>query len=86
MDTLNFKRQETMKDKIKMEEGFIETTEDLVLNLLKQHYSSPDCKIDAFTKAKMKGLIKRAIFQEVYYLNEYPENYFVVHGKDHLQN
>ena len=56
------------------------------MNLLKQHYSSPDCKIDAFTKAKMKGLIKRAIFQEVEYLNEYPENYFVVHGKDHLQN
>ncbi|MBL56304.1 MAG: hypothetical protein CMP61_03860 [Flavobacteriales bacterium] len=75
-----------MEDKIKMEKGFIETTENLVLELLKKHYSSPHCKIDAFTKEKMKGLIKRAIFQEVEYLSEYPENYFGVHGQDHLQN
>lgn len=75
-----------MEDKIKTEKGFMKTTEDLVISLLKKFYSSPNCKIDAFTKAKMEGLIKRAIFQEVEYLSEYPDNYFGVHGKDHLQN
>lgn len=75
-----------MKDKIKIEKGFMENTEDLVLTLLKKHYNTSKCKIDAFTKAKIKGLIKRAISQEVEYLKEYPEIYFGVHGEDHLQN
>ena len=69
-----------MEDKIKMEKCFIETTQDLVLRLLLKHYSSSDCQIDAFTKEKMKGLIKRTISQEVEYLKEHPEVYFGVYG------
>jgi len=75
-----------MKKKIKIEKGFIETTENLILRLLREHYSNSNCKLDAFTKAKMKELIKRAISQEVEYLKEYPEVYFRVHGDNHLQN
>ena len=75
-----------MEDKIKIEKGFIKNTEDLVLGLLKKHYSSFKCQIDAFTKAKIKGLIKRAIFQEVEYLKEHPEVYFGVYGDQHLKN
>ena len=75
-----------MEDKIKIEKGFMETTEDLVMSLLKKYYTSSKCQIDAFTKAKIKGLIKRAISQEVEYLKEYPDVYFGVHGEDHLQN
>ena len=75
-----------MKKKIKIEKGFIETTENLILRLLREHYSNSNCKLDAFTKAKMKELIKRAISQEVEYLQEHPEVYFRVHGDNHLQN
>ena len=75
-----------MEDKIKMEKCFIETTQDLVLRLLLKHYSSSDCQIDAFTKEKMKGLIKRTISQEVEYLTEHPEVYFGVYGDNHLKN
>ena len=52
-----------MENKIKIEKGFIETTEDLVLRLLMKYYSSSACQIDAFTKEKMKGLIKRTLSQ-----------------------
>ena len=75
-----------MEDKIKIEKGFIKDTEDLVLGLLKKHYSSSKCQIDAFTKAKIKGLIKRSISQEVEYLKEHPEVYFGVYGDQHLKN
>ena len=75
-----------MEDKIKIEKSFIETTEDLVLSLLKKYYSSSGCQIDAFTKVKIKGLIKRAISQEVEYLKEYPDVYFGVYGDQHLKN
>ena len=54
-----------MKEKIKIEEGFLETTESLVTDLLKKHFETADCQLDAFTKSKMKGLIKRVIIQEV---------------------
>lgn len=84
--TLNFKTLQTMENKIKMEKCFIETTQDLVLRLLLKHYSSSDCQIDAFTKEKMKGLIKRTISQEVEYLKEHPEVYFGVYGDNHLKN
>ena len=47
-----------MKKKIKIEKGFIETTENLILRLLREHNSNSNCKLDAFTKAKMKELIK----------------------------
>jgi hypothetical protein len=75
-----------MNDKIKIEKGFIETSENLLLSLLKQYYSSSKCKLDAFTKAKIQGLIKRTISQEVEYLKEHPDVYFGVYGDDHLQN
>ena len=75
-----------MEDKIKIEKGFMEITEDLVLSLLKKHYNSSKCQIDAFTKAKIKSLIKRAISQELEYLKEHPEVYFGVYGDNHLQN
>ena len=75
-----------MKNKIKIEKGFIETTENLILRLLREHYSNSNCKIDAFTKVKMKELLKRAISQEVEYLKEHPEVYFRVHGDNHLRN
>ena len=76
----------TMKEKIKIEEGFLETTESLVTDLLKKHFEAADCQLDAFTKSKMKGLIKRVIIQEVEYLNQDPENYFSIYGEDHLNN
>ncbi len=76
----------TMKEKIKIEEGFLETTESLVTDLLKKHFETADCQLDAFTKSKMKGLIKRVIIQEVEYLNQDPENYFSIYGEDHLNN
>lgn len=76
----------TMKEKIKIEEGFLETTESLVTDLLKKHFETPDCQLDAFTKSKIKGLIKRVIIQEVEYLNQDPENYFSIYGEDHLNN
>ena len=69
-----------------MEEGVIEITEDLVLSLLKKHYSSSKCQIDVFTKAKIKGLLKRAISQEIEYLKEHPDVYFGVYGDHHLKN
>ena len=75
-----------MKDKIKIEEGFLETSESLVTDLLQQHFLTPDCQLDAFTKSKIKGLIKRVIIQEVEYLNQDPENYFSIYGEDHLNN
>ena len=75
-----------MENKIKIENGFIKTTEDLVLRLLIKHYSTSDCKIDAFTKEKMKGLIKRTISQEVEYLKEHPKVYFDSYGYNHLKN
>ena len=75
-----------MKNNIKIEKGFIETTENLILRLLREHYSNSNCKIDAFTKVKMKELLKRAISQEVEYLKEHPEVYFRVHGDNHLRN
>ena len=75
-----------MEDKIKIEKGFMEITEDLVLSLLKKYYKSSKCQIDAFTKAKIKSLIKRAISQELEYLKEHPEVYFGVYGDNHLQN
>ena len=75
-----------MKNKIKIEKGFIETTENLILRLLREHYSNSNCKIDAFTKVKMKELLKRAISQAVEYLKEHPEVYFRVHGDNHLRN
>ena len=75
-----------MKNKIKIEKGFIETTENLILRLLREHYSNSNCKIDAFTKVKMKELLKRAISQEVEYLKEHPEVYFRIHGDNHLRN
>tara|TARA_B100001173_G_scaffold174056_1_gene150229 strand:+ start:381 stop:608 length:228 start_codon:yes stop_codon:yes gene_type:complete len=75
-----------MENKIKIEKGFIETTEDLVLRLLMKYYSSSACQIDAFTKEKMKGLIKRTISQEVEYLTEHPEVYFGIYGDNHLKN
>ena len=86
MDTLNFKTQQAMENKIKIEKSFIETTEDLVLSLLKKHYSSSKCQIDAFTKAKIKGLLNRAISQEIEYLKEHPDVYFGVYGDHHLKN
>lgn len=75
-----------MEDKIRIEKSFMEITEDLVLSLLKKHYNSSKCQIDAFTKSKIKGLIKRAISQELEYLKEHPEVYFGVYGDNHLQN
>ena len=75
-----------MKEKIKIEEGFLETTESLLTDLLQTHFETPDCRLDAFTKSKMKGLIKRVIVQEVEYLNQDPENYFSLYGEDHLNN
>ena len=75
-----------MENKIKIEKSFIETTEDLVLTLLKKHYSSSKCQIDAFTKAKIKDLLKRVISQEIQYLNEHPDVYFGVYGDRHLKN
>jgi len=75
-----------MEEKIKIEKGFIENAEDLVLSLLKRHYSSSKCKIDAFTKAKIKGLLQRAISQEIEYLKEHPDVYFGVYGDQHLKN
>lgn len=75
-----------MEAKIKIEKDFIQITEDLVLNLLMKYYSSSKCKIDAFTKSKIKELIKRIISQELDYLQEHPEVYFGVYGDNHLQN
>ena len=75
-----------MKEKIKIEERFLETTESLLTDLLQKHFETPDCRLDAFTKSKMKGLIKRVIIQEVEYLNQDPENYFSIYGEDHLNN
>ncbi len=75
-----------MKNKIKIEESFLETTESLITNLLEQHFLKPNCQLDAFTKSKMKGLVKRVIVQEVEYLNQDPENYFSIYGEDHLDN
>ena len=48
----------TMKEKIKIEEGFLETTESLVTDLLKKHFETPDCQLDAFTKSKMSAFCK----------------------------
>ena len=75
-----------MKEKIKIEESFLETTESLVSKLLEQYFITPNCKLDAFTKSKMKGLIKRVIIQESEYLNQDPKNYFNLYGEDHLNN
>jgi hypothetical protein len=75
-----------MEDKIKIEESFLETTESLITDLLEQHFLKSTCQVDAFTKSKMKGLIKRVIIQEVEYLNQDPENYFSIYGEDHLDN
>lgn len=75
-----------MEDKIRVEESFLEQTESLVTDLLEQHFLSPHCKIDAFTKSKIKGLIKRVIIQEVEYLNQDPKIYFNIYGEDHLDN
>ena len=75
-----------MKEKIKIEERFLETTESLVTDLLQKYFKTSDCQLDAFTKSKMKGLIKRVIIQEVEYLNQDPENYFSIYGEDHLNN
>ncbi|MBI35711.1 MAG: hypothetical protein CMP67_10165 [Flavobacteriales bacterium] len=75
-----------MEEKIKIEERFLENAESLVSDLLKQHFASTDCQLDAFTKSKIKGLIKRVIIQEVEYLNQDPENYFSIYGEDHLNN
>jgi len=75
-----------MEDKIIIEERFLETTESLITDLLEHHFLSSTCQFDAFTKSKMKGLIKRVIIQEVEYLNQDPENYFSIYGEDHLDN
>ena len=75
-----------MEDKIKIEESFLETTESLITDLLEQHFLNSTCKVDAFTKSNMKGLVKRVIIQEVEYLNQDPENYFSIYGEDHLDN
>jgi hypothetical protein len=75
-----------MEEKIKIEESFLETSENLITDLLEQYFLKPNCQIDAFTKSKMKGLVKRVIIQEVEYLNQDPENYFSIYGEDHLDN
>ncbi|MBL56302.1 MAG: hypothetical protein CMP61_03850 [Flavobacteriales bacterium] len=75
-----------MRRKIKIEERFLEQTETLVNDLLGAYFATPKCQLDAFTKAKIKGLIKRVISGEVEYLQEDPENYFSIYGEDHLNN
>ena len=75
-----------MKRKIEVEKRFLRDTEELLKELLKTHLSSNECKMDAFTKEKIKILVSRVINQEVEYLHEDPENYFDIYGEDHLKN
>ena len=75
-----------MDEKIRTEENFLSNTEELIQKLLKQHFSSSMCKLDAFTKAKIKGLTNRVIKQEIEYLNQDPSCYFELYGEDHLKN
>ena len=75
-----------MADKIKTEENFLSNTEDLIQELLKNHFASKNCKIDAFTRSKIMKFTKRIFNQEVDYLNQDPESYFALYGEDHLGN
>lgn len=75
-----------MEEKIKTEEGFLYNTEELIQDLLKNHFDSNECKLDAFTKAKIKRFTKRMIDQEVEYLNQDPDSYFELYGEDHFKN
>ena len=75
-----------MEDKIKIEKKFLHNTEELIQELLKHHMKSSKCKLDAFTKTKIKKLVTRVVNQEVEYLYDDPQNYFEIYGEDHLNN
>ena len=75
-----------MKSKIKIEEKFLLESEELILQLLNTYMNSAACKLDAFTKAKMKGMLTRMINQEIDYFHDDPVNYFEIYGEDHLNN
>lgn len=75
-----------MDEKIKTEKQFLFDSEELILKLLKNYMNTNACKLDAFTKAKINGLVTRVVSQEVEYLYEDPENYFEIYGQDHLNN
>jgi len=75
-----------MKEKITIEESFLGETEKLLEELLKNHFTSKYCKLDAFTKVKIKSVINRVVKQEIDYLNDDPKNYFEIYGEDHLMN
>lgn len=75
-----------MEEKIKVEKQFLYETEELIQDLLEKHMETKSCKLDAFSKAKIKQLVNRVINQEVDYLHEDPDNYFEIYGQDHLKN
>ena len=75
-----------MEDKIQVEKKFLHKTEDLIQEVLENHMNSPECKLDAFTKTKIKKLVIRVVNQEVEYLYDDPQNYFEIYGEDHLNN
>lgn len=75
-----------MDKKIKVEKKFLFETKDLIQELFQEHCKTGKNKIDAFTKAKIKGLITRVMDQEVEYLHDDPESYFELYGEDHLKN
>ena len=75
-----------MDEKIKIEQKFLRDTEETIEVLLLKHYSRTECKLDAFTKAKINSIVGRLFSQEVEYLHEDPENYFELYGEDHLKN
>lgn len=75
-----------MDDKIQIEKKFLHNTEELIQELLENHMNSPESKLDAFTKTKIKKLVTRVVNQEVEYLCDDPQNYFEIYSEDHLNN
>lgn len=73
-------------EKIKIEEKFLQNTDDLIQNLLDQHFGSSKAKLDAFSKHRIKDIVKRMISQEVEYLHNDPDTYFDIYGEDYLGN
>ena len=75
-----------MDSSVKIEEKFLLESEELILQLLNTYMNSEACKLDAFTKAKMNGMVTRMINQEIDYLHDDHVNYFEIYGENHLNN
>lgn len=75
-----------MKEKIEVEQKFLNDTEQLLQKLLDKHFSSGRSSLDAFSRHRTIELVRRMVNQEVEYLHEDPENYFDIYGGEYKDN